>query len=307
MPEHSMDCRNGDDSISDPPAGGEGEYSKVRPLMQVWHPVLGLRTALRLLVASVLSLACFGSTVESGDFGLRVPVLVYHRFGPAVADAMTVTTAVFADQLRQLQDDGRRVIPLDSLLRALAEGRSDLPAGAIVITADDGHRSVYTDMFPLIRKYQVPVTLFIYPSAISNASYALTWDQLAEMRASGLVDIQSHSYWHPNFKVERGRLAPEEYEKLVQGQLIRSRSTIEKHLGGTVDQLAWPFGIYDARLMAAATSAGYTAAFSIDRRPVTAVESIMALPRYIVTDGDRGARFERLVAGPIEDAGKIGY
>ena len=127
------------------------------------------------------------------------------------------------------------------------------------------------------------------------------------MKASGLVDVQSHSYWHPNFKVEQRRLAPDAYERLVQDQLIRSKATIEKHLGGTVDLLAWPFGIYDAPLMQAAAKAGYAAAFSIDRRPVTAAENIMALPRYIVGDSDRDARFERLLAGPVEETVRSAY
>ncbi len=268
---------------------------------------IGVRSPVRMLAAALCLLACLATSAHGGDKALRVPVLVYHRFGPTVADAMTVTTAVFTDQLRLLRQGGRPVISLHSLVKALAGGGNDLPAGAVVLTVDDGHRSVYTEMFPLIRKYQLPVTLFIYPSAISNASYALTWDELAEMRASGLVDIESHSYWHPNFRIEQQRLTLEAYAHLVADQLVRSKAAIEEHLGGTVDLLAWPFGIYDTPLMQAAAGTGYVAAFSIDRRPVTAAESIMALPRYIITDVDRGERFEHLLAGPVEDAGKISY
>ena len=74
-----------------------------------------------------------------------------------------------------------------------------------------------------------------------------------------------------------------------------------------MDLLAWPFGIYDTTLMDAARQAGYVAAFSIDRRPVTPAESIMALPRYIVTDRDRGPAFERLLSGPVETKAVSGY
>lgn len=63
-------------------------------------------------------------------------------------------------------------------------------------------------MFPVLRRCGLPMMLFIYPSAISNASYAMTWDQLREMARSGLVDVQSYSYWHPDFKRERERLMP---------------------------------------------------------------------------------------------------
>jgi peptidoglycan/xylan/chitin deacetylase (PgdA/CDA1 family) len=119
----------------------------------------------------------------------------------------------------------------------------------VVITVDDGHESVYTQMFPLVEQYRIPVTLFIYPSAISNASYAMTWEQLRELQGSGLFNIQSHTYWHPNFKHEKKRLTPEQYEKLVDLQLTKSKDILERQLGVHVDMLAWPFGIYDDELI----------------------------------------------------------
>jgi peptidoglycan/xylan/chitin deacetylase (PgdA/CDA1 family) len=115
------------------------------------------------------------------------------------------------------------------------------------------------------------------------------------MKASGLVDIQSHTFWHPNFKVDKKRLAPAAYEKFVQDQLVKSKTVLDQRLGLKVDLLAWPFGIYDDDLIKAASEAGYVAAFSIERRPVTRTEKVMSLPRFIVTDADRGDRFERLL------------
>ena len=50
---------------------------------------------------------------------VSVPVLCYHRFGPTVADGMTVTTPVFAAQLKWLQDNGYTVIPLRTLVNYL--------------------------------------------------------------------------------------------------------------------------------------------------------------------------------------------
>src|SRR5690242_9619856 len=99
----------------------------------------------------------------------------------------------------------------------MARGES-LP-DAVVITVDDGHRSVYSDMLPLVRKYRLPVTLFIYPSAISNASYAMTWAQLEALKETGFFDIQSHTYWHPNFKTERRRLGAPDFDKFATMQL----------------------------------------------------------------------------------------
>jgi peptidoglycan/xylan/chitin deacetylase (PgdA/CDA1 family) len=225
----------------------------------------------------------------------EIPIFVYHRFGPVVADSMTVTTPVFASQLHSLSENGFTVIPLRQFVRYRLGQAPPPPPRSVAITVDDAHRSVYTDMFPLVRQYHIPVTLFVYPSAISHASYALTWEQLRELRDSGLFDIQSHSYWHPNFKTEKRRLTPRQYEQLVDMQLTKSKTTLEVNLGVHVDLLAWPFGIYDDKLMKKAADAGYVAALSLERRHVRRSDALLALPRYLMTDADRGKAFARML------------
>lgn len=228
-----------------------------------------------------------------------VPILLYHRFGPVAADSMTVRTAVFEAHLKYLQAKGFEVISLKELLSMLSGAGVPADRRCVVLVADDAHRSVYTEAFPLLKKYGVPMTLFVYPSAVSNAAYAMTWEQLREVQASGLCDIQSHTYWHPNFKKEREKLPVAEFEKLVQLQFVKSKNALERKLGGTVDLLAWPFGIYDPWLMEKAAAAGYSAAFSIERRPATTRDHPMALPRYLLTDSDRDKSFETLVNAPL--------
>jgi peptidoglycan/xylan/chitin deacetylase (PgdA/CDA1 family) len=208
---------------------------------------------------------------------------------------MTVRTTVFAAQLEYLRSHGYRVVPLKEVVAYIRGIGPPPPPHSVVITADDGHQSVYTDLFPLVRRYHIPVTLFIYPSAISRASYALTWDELRIMHDSGLVDIQSHTYWHPNFRTEKKRLAPQAYAKFVAMQLERSKATLDKELGIKVDMLAWPYGIYDEGLMRDAAGAGYVAAFTMVRAPAGPADDVMALPRYLVTDQDAGKAFGRLL------------
>ena len=246
---------------------------------------------LPLCLSAITTIAIAEPASESAT---SATILVYHRFGPAVADSMTVRTPVFASQLKYLHDNGYTVVPLRDVVN-FAAAHGELPPRAVAITADDGHRTVFSDMAPLIEHYRIPVTLFIYPSAISNASYALTWEQLAELKATGLFSVESHTYWHPNFRIEKRRLSTEDYWKLVDSQLNKSRQILERRLGGHVTMLSWPFGIFDDELIAAATKSGYVAAFSIERRKVSRGDNLMALPRFIVTDGDIGQRFGGLL------------
>ncbi len=254
------------------------------------------------ILAAVIALVLVPASWVLGEAemargAVRVPILVYHRFGPSAADPMTVTTEVFESHLRYFEKNDYTVIPLRYFVDYRLGKGPPPPPRSVVITTDDGHRSTYTEMLPLVRQYRIPVTLFIYPSAISNAEYALTWNQLREMQKTGLFEIQSHSFWHPNFKKEKQRRTADDYERFVATQLTRSRETLQGELGVPVDILAWPFGIYDDELIRKAVEAGCVAAVTLERRHATEASDLMALPRYLITDRDRGKTFERLVSG----------
>ena len=228
---------------------------------------------------------------------VRVAILLYHRFGPTVADGMTITTPVFETHLKFLKDNGYKVIPLRQLVDWYQKKGPAPAPKSVVIVEDDAHKSVYSDMLPLAKKYNVPVTVFIYPSAISNAKYAMTWDQIRELKKTGLFDFQSHTYWHPNFKRDKKKMKPQEYEKSVATQLTKSKAKIEKELGGKVDMLAWPFGIFDDELLKKAAEAGYTATFTIVAHHAGTADSVNKLPRYLLINSDQGRAFAQIVDG----------
>lgn len=253
-----------------------------------------LRPLLVLLSLLVLTLSALPAHAATST---EVPILLYHRLGPVKADSMTITTPVFESHLKYLKDNGYTVIPLRRLVDWYLKKAPAPPAKSVVIVSDDGHKSVYNEMLPLAKKYNVPVTAFIYPSAISNAKYAMTWDQVRTLKKSGLFDIQSHTYWHPNFKKDRKKMTPAEYTKSVEMQLVKSKMRIEKEIGSKVDLLAWPFGIYDDYLLKRAAADGYISTFTIERHSAGPNDSIAKLPRYLLIDSDRGKAFAEILAG----------
>lgn len=223
----------------------------------------------------------------------RVPILVYHRFSPDTSAETTIRTARFEAHLRWLASHNIRIVPLHQAVATLCAGEPERGSVA-VLTVDDGHRSVYSELLPMLQRYRVPVTLFLYPSAISNAPYALTWDQLRQMRGSGLVDVQSHTLWHPDFPGERARLSDADYRAFVDKQLTRSRAILEDRLGGKIDLLAWPFGIADAELQEAARKAGYKAAFVYSGGAARPGSPCMTLPRIPVPPNAGDAWLEQI-------------
>ncbi len=260
-----------------------------------------------MLGRALILVAAFSMGMPLSDPGqdkldsVAVPVLVYHRFNPQEAGPTTVKTSTLKSQLAWLAEHGYKIVPLAEVIQFVRDGRPPEP-GAVAITVDDGHRSVFTEMFPVIRQQRIPVTLFIYPSAISRASYALTWDELREMQRSGLVDVQSHTYWHPNFHREKTRRSPADYQAFVAFQLNHSRAVLEQQLGVQVNLLAWPFGIVDPELEQAAAHAGYIAAFAYTGGLVRTRANRFAIPRIAVSDRDRGEALSRLLHPAAERA-----
>lgn len=108
-----------------------------------------VRSSLLCFAAAAITVSTWIDFAAARDSTGNV-ILAYHRFGPVVSDSMTVTTAVFEQQLEWLAAHGYHVVPLRALVDGLRDPSRQLKPDAVAITADDGHQSVFTDMFPLI-------------------------------------------------------------------------------------------------------------------------------------------------------------
>jgi peptidoglycan/xylan/chitin deacetylase (PgdA/CDA1 family) len=257
--------------------------------------------SIRLLVCAMLVCICgraLGADAAAQSAEPRVTILVYHRFSETADDSMTVRMSTFETQLRVLHEHGYHIVPLREVVDWLRHPNATLPHKPVAITVDDGHRSVFEKLLPIVLRERFPVTLFIYPSAISNASYALTWEQLRTLKQTGLFDIQSHTYWHPNFNIERRHRTPADFQQFVRTQLDKSRRRLESQTGAHPDMLAWPFGIYDDELIALASKEGYIAAFTLDARKTDRHAQLLALPRFLMIDAYGEKAFARLLGEP---------
>jgi len=225
----------------------------------------------------------------------RIPVLVYHRFASSVADSMTVRETTFSGHLRVLHELGCNVVPLADVVAWRRTTQAQLPPRAVALTADDAHRSQAEVMAPMLQDTGWPVTLFVYPSAVSNAAYAMTWAQLAELQASGRYRIESHTYWHPHLLRERRSRSPADFERFATSQLVMSRERLHERLGAHPTLLAWPFGMTDDGLMALAAQLGYEASFALGNRDVSRQDALHALPRHLMTDAMSAGQLARLL------------
>lgn len=176
-----------------------------------------------------------------------VTILCYHRFGPR-ANPLTVTPAAFEAQMNYLARNGYSVVPLERVA-AFLEGRESLPPKAVVVTIDDGYRSMFDVAYPVLKRHRFPATLFLYTDFV-GAPDALTWAQMREMTASGLVEIQPHSKTHANLTLRLPDESESRYRERARREIEVPAEAIRAQLGVAAHAYAFPYGDVNETVMA---------------------------------------------------------
>ena len=192
-----------------------------------------------------------------------IPILTYHRFSKDCSSALCVSSSTFDNQMRYLKENNFHVISPVELL-AFLKYKQGLPKKSVLITMDDGYRSVYTHAYPILKKYGFTATLFIYTDFIGVSKMALTWDQLKEMKADGF-SIGSHTIHHSDLTVPKDGESEADWMDRINRELYGSKKIIDKKLGQNTYLLAYPYGNYDQRSVNIARNAGYKIAMSVKR------------------------------------------
>jgi peptidoglycan/xylan/chitin deacetylase (PgdA/CDA1 family) len=215
-----------------------------------------------------------------------VTVLTYHNFNAHKKTPFTIDSQKFQEQMRFLKVQKYPVIPLDDLVNHLLKG-TPVPDHAVVITIDDGYKTAKTVAWPILKRFNFPFTLYVYPQFFGKPS-ALTWEDLKVLSKAG-VDIQSHSLTHPLLTHPDKAMNRKEYIDWIDNELLESRQQLEHYLGKPVRDLAYPFGGYDETIVERVEKAGYRSATTCDDGNVTRFVDPLHINRRLVY---RGVKFK---------------
>jgi peptidoglycan/xylan/chitin deacetylase (PgdA/CDA1 family) len=212
-----------------------------------------------------------------------VPILSYHRFG-AGRGRLSVSAEQFTEQMDYLRKNGYRVVSLERLLGFLL-GHHGLPQRAVVLTIDDGYRSVYEIAYPILKRFGYPATIFVYSDYIGNGG--VTWAQMREMAATGLFTFQSHSKTHGNLAKQESGESTADYARRLQQEVRVPREAIRGALREPVVGFAYPFGAVNAAVAEAVREEGYQLAFTVQRgaNPFYAHPFLLRRNMIYATDG----------------------
>jgi peptidoglycan/xylan/chitin deacetylase (PgdA/CDA1 family) len=192
------------------------------------------------------------------DRVLRPPaVLAYHGVGRAIEDSarLLVEPDLLESHVRFLQRRGYRFLTAEELLE---EGRPR--PGTAVLTFDDGFRNWLTAAVPVLRRLGVRATFYVCPALYGGRHWDLDGDEGQLLDESGPgelleagMELGSHSLSHPDLR--------QLDDRELRRELEESKSALEALASRPCRTLAYPYGLYDDRVVAAARTAGYELAF----------------------------------------------
>mgnify|MGYP001574249320 FL=1 len=170
--------------------------------------------------------------------------------GDTIRKSLNITPDTFDAEIKTLKDAGYEFITIRDLADALDDKITFAPK-SVILTFDDGYRDFYTDVFPILKKYQVKAVAFVVPNFLGSPNNLDTW-MLSEIAKSGLVEIGAHTMNHSyltGLPLKR-----------VKYEVMESKKYLEDKLGIKVSSFAYPYGAFDNTIIDVVKRAGFRAA-----------------------------------------------
>ena len=208
----------------------------------------------------LLSLLCMVSLlIVAGFIQIRtatgIPVLNYHQVEPKDGNPLTLWPEQFEAQMEYLAAEDYTTITIDEMMDAL-ENSTSLPEKSVIITFDDGYADNYEYVYPILKKYGFKATIFLIYDFTNTYPNYLTWDQVAEMKDSGLIHFESHTMTHAN-------LAELTSVDELRHEIADSHDLLSEKLGYDMHYIAYPGGRVNEEIERITSAAGYRGGFTV--------------------------------------------
>jgi peptidoglycan/xylan/chitin deacetylase (PgdA/CDA1 family) len=201
-----------------------------------------------------------------GPHKAAVPVLVYHVIGTAplgsTLEGLYVPPSELRAQVGWLARTGWHAVTLDRVLAYWRHGVA-LPPKPVVLTFDDGYRGDWQYALPILRAHRFPGVLNLQ---IGN----LVPLRVRELMRAGW-EIASHTFTHPDLTTVGSAQ--------LRREVRESRYWLRRVFHVPARVFCYPYGRYDAAVVAAVAHAGYQAAETENEGWASPGEGLLTLDR----------------------------
>lgn len=217
---------------------------------------------------------------------IQVPILLYHRISEGEPqNRYEVSLENFRLQMEFLSNHGFTTITPVQLSKVILKG-GNLPPKPIIVTFDDGYRSVYEFAFPTLQKYGLQGVVYVITGYVGAPIY-MTADHLVELFANGW-EIGSHTVSHEDLLKNFTQ---------ADSQMVDSRNYLKKLLGTNILTIAYPFGKANKKITNLVAKNGFFAGMGLGVSNLHSIQTLYFLSRQeIKSDCDLNC-FEKIVTG----------
>lgn len=238
-----------------------------------------------------------------------VPVLTYHHLlnnaeNKHFRNTSTTTSDVaFSNQMTYLKQTGYDTISMYQL-NAYLNNRINLAGKVVVLTFDDGLKSVYRYAYPVLKAYGFRATAFIISSRIKRHPQqwnpdALQFMSISELKEiNGVFDIQSHTHFLHRTDTKHQPILLSRLQHTIELDFERSRRALAP-FNPHVMCVSYPFGGYNNQAIRAAKDAGFNVAVTTVQGKVKPGDNPYTLKRlYILRTDTISSMAERIANRP---------
>ena len=235
------------------------------------------------IIKSISILFIFIPIVEAANIKNSATVFMYHKFGVSKYPSTSVTINQLEKHIIEFTKEKYNVLSLDFIVDTIIND-GDLPDNTIGISIDDADKSFFETGWPLFKKYNIPVTLFVTTGTIANNNKSyLNWDQIRKLRDEGVI-IGAHSHTHahmPDINIEE-----------VRYEIELSNKIFLRELGKIPTLFAFPYGEANSEIIELLKEYKFKVAFGQHSGVINETSNMYYLPRFSLNE--KYAEIERV-------------
>lgn len=236
-------------------------------------------------------------------------ILMYHSIENSDLSedkmGLAVPPETFYIHMKYLKENKFYVIGLLELVSKIAN-RQLIPKKSIVITFDDGFRSILMKALPILKKLSFTATLFINIYFVENKMpkhlywhdwQTLNWDEIKRLYEEGLL-IGSHAVTHKKLT--------ELNEEDLKNEIMGSRELIERNIRAKINTFSYPQGAFNKKVKEALRNNNFICSCSSIEGTNDSQSDLFALRRTEITaSDDTPLKFEKKILGSYDWLGMI--
>ncbi|MVO99058.1 polysaccharide deacetylase family protein [Paenibacillus lutrae] len=224
----------------------------------------------------------------------QVAVLLYHHISDMDTSSVTITPALFREQLTYLRERNYQFITMQQFKEFMAGG--EVPDKAVLVTFDDGYESLYEKGYPILKELQIPAVNFVITETLDNPPAGslkfMNQEELQALASSKEVNIdcQCHSdgmhnkqdgnpLLITNLVIDGQPETDTQYDERVLRDAKLCSDKLRSNGSSEPDAYAYPYGFYNKHASSLLQKAGFRYGFTVVSEITTKEDDPMQIAR----------------------------